>query len=233
MAIIQDISDRAFTDVGAAILVKDPSDSLYKLLLPVTNIPATGSAPETVEKTVTTEGKKSYIMGRQDSPQKELTFYAHRDNFLRLNAAKGETKEFLQVNPDGTGFLFRGQLSYYQDEVSVGNNIEGKAVITVTSSTEEPVNNVLDLIKPTALFVTEIPDTKIIEGTGTYELSITSDPDDATITVSSDTTGVATATFAQGKLTITGVATGSSIVTINVAKSGYASNFATILVIVK
>ena len=46
MAIIQDISDRAFTDVGAAILVKDPSDSLYKLLLPVTNIPATGSSPE-------------------------------------------------------------------------------------------------------------------------------------------------------------------------------------------
>lgn len=233
MAIIQDISDRAFTDVGAAILVKDPSDSLYKLLLPVTNIPATGSAPETVEKTVTTEGKKSYIMGRQDSPQKELTFYAHRDNFLRLNAAKGETKEFLQVNPDGTGFLFRGQLSYYQDEVSVGNNIEGKAVITVTSSTEEPVNNVLDLIKPTALFVTEIPDTKILTGTESYELSITTDPSDATVTVSSDTAGVATATFAQGKLTITGVAKGSAIVTINVAKTGYANNFATILVIVK
>lgn len=233
MAIIQDISDRAFTDVGAAILVKDPSDSLYKLLLPVTNIPATGSAPETVEKTVTTEGKKSYIMGRQDSPQKELTFYAHRDNFLRLNAAKGETKEFLQVNPDGTGFLFRGQLSYYQDEVSVGNNIEGKAVITVTSSTEEPVNNVLDLIKPTALFVTEIPDTKILTGTESYELAITTDPADATVTVTSDTTGVATATYTDGKLTITGVAAGSAIVTINVAKTGYANNFATILVIVK
>ena len=233
MAIIQDISDRAFTDVGAAILVKDNSDNLFKLLLPVTNIPATGSAPETVEKTVTTEGKKSYIMGRQDSPQKELTFYAHRDNFLRLNAAKGETKEFLQVNPDGTGFLFRGQLSYYQDEVSVGNNIEGKAVITVTSSTEEPVNNVLDLIKPTALFVTEIPDTKILTGTESYELAITTDPSDATVTVSSDTTGVATATYTDGKLTITGVAKGSSIVTINVAKTGYANNFATILVIVK
>lgn len=233
MAIIQDISDRAFTDVGAAILVKDNSDNLFKLLLPVTNIPATGSAPETVEKTVTTEGKKSYIMGRQDSPQKELTFYAHRDNFLRLNAAKGETKEFLQVNPDGTGFLFRGQLSYYQDEVSVGNNIEGKAVITVTSSTEEPVNNVLDLIKPTALFVTEIPDTKILTGTESYELAITTDPADATVTVSSDTVGVATATYENGKLTITGVAAGSAIVTINVAKSGYASNFATILVIVK
>ncbi len=233
MAIIQDISDRAFTDVGAAILVKDNSDNLYNLLLPVTNIPATGSAPETVEKTVTTEGKKSYIMGRQDSPQKELTFYAHRDNFLRLNAAKGETKEFLQVNPDGTGFLFRGQLSYYQDEVSVGNNIEGKAVITVTSSTEEPVNNVLDLIKPTALFVTEIPDTKILTGTESYELAITTDPSDATVTVSSDTTGVATATYTDGKLTITGVAKGSAIVTINVAKTGYANNFATILVIVK
>lgn len=231
--IIQEISDRAFSDVGSAIMIKDLVDGLYSLFLPVTNIPATGSAPETVEKTVTTEGTKSYIMGRQDSPQKELTFYAHRDNFIRLKNAKGQTREFLQVNPDGTGFLFRGQISFYQDEVSVGSNITGKAVITVTGSTEEPVDNVMDLIKPTALFNGEIADTVVLKGTEKKEMQIVADPEGATVTAESDTTGVATATYTEGKLTVTGVKKGSSIVTLKVTQTGYADNFTTILVIVE
>ena len=231
--IIQEISDRAFSDVGSAIMIKDLVDGLYSLFLPVTNIPATGSAPETVEKTVTTEGTKSYIMGRQDSPQKELTFYAHRDNFIRLKNAKGQTREFLQVNPDGTGFLFRGQISFYQDEVSVGSNITGKAVITVTGSTEEPVDNVMDLIKPTALFNGEVADTVVLKGTEKKEMQIVADPEGATVTAESDTTGVATATYESGKLTVTGVKKGSSIVTLTVKQTGYADNFTTILVIVE
>ena len=57
------------------------SNGKYHFALPVTNMPATGSAPDQQEKTVTTDQKKTYIASRQDNPQKEFTFYAHRDNF--------------------------------------------------------------------------------------------------------------------------------------------------------
>ena len=232
MNIVQKYTDRAYTDIGAAVFDKK-SNGKFSLFIPVTNIPATGSAPDQQEKTVTTDVVKTYIQGRQDTPQKEFTFYAHRDNFNILKEASNKEKEFLQINPDGTGWKYNGFVSFYQDEVSVGNNIEGKFVLTVTDREELPLNDVRDLIEDTAVIASVLDDSAEITGTGTKEINVVTTPADATITATSSSDDVATVAVADKKITITGVKKGYAIITLVVANTGYASQTRTIAVEVK
>lgn len=234
MPIVKDIPDkRAAIDIGCAIFVKRAGESKYHLWLPVSNIPATGSAPEQIETTVTTARKKTYISGRQDSPQMEATFNAHRDNFKVLNGDMNKQLDFLLVNSDGTGFKFSGYVSYYQDEISVGNALTGKAVITVSSSEEKARLNVLDLIEDTVTYTAVVPEFVEVTGTGTTTFKVETDPLDATVAVASETTSVATATVSSGTVTITGVTAGSTIVTLTATKTGFANGITTVLVNVK
>lgn len=229
--LIKQIDDtRAMTDIGSAIFAKRAGQSKYSLWLPVTNIPATGSAPEQVDTTVTTSRKKTYTQGRQDNPQKELTFWAHRNNFMTLKEDYNKQLDFLQINPDGTGWAFQGFVSFYQDEISVGSNLTGKSTITVSSSEELPRDNVSDIIEETVTFISAVPSDVTINGTGKYELNIITDPADATLEATSLTPSVATATISTNKLTITGVVKGSTLVKIEATKSDCASGITYILV---
>lgn len=232
MSIVQKYTDRAYTDIGAALFDKK-ANGKFSLFVPVTNIPATGAAPDQQEKTVTTDVVKTYIQGRQDTPQKEFTFYAHRDNFNILKEAYNKEKEFLQINPDGTGWKYNGFVSFYQDEVSVGNNIEGKFVLTVTDREDLPLNDVRDLIEDTAIISSILPDTISIEGTGNEKISVVTMPTEATVTAKSDATGVATVSVSDKEITVTGVAAGHTIVTITTTADNYATQNRTILVDVK
>lgn len=227
--IVQKYTDRAYTDIGAAVFIKR-ANGKYSLFVPVTNIPATGAAPDQQEKTVTTDVVKTYIQGRQDTPQKEFTCFAHRDNFNELKAAYNKENEFLQINPDGTGWKFSGFVSFYQDEVSVGNNLEAKYVVTVTDREELPLNDVRDLIEDTAVIASIIPDTIEISGTGTNEFNVVTLPSTATVTAASDAATVATVAYSAGKVTVTGVADGNCIITLTTSATNYAAQKRTILV---
>lgn len=218
--LVKNIDDtRAMTDIGAAIFAKRAGETKYSLWMAVTNIPATGSAPEQVETTVTTSRKKTYTFGRQDNPQKECTFMAHRDNFMVLKEDYNKQLDFLQVNPDGTGWAFQGFVSFYQDEISVGSNLTGKAVITVSSSEELPRENVSDIIQETVTFVSAVPADVTIKGTDTYKLNVVTDPSDATLTGTSLTESVATVQVSDKEVTITGVAKGSCLIKLEASKT--------------
>lgn len=232
--IVKAIDDnRAYSDIGSAIFVKRVGETKYSLWLCVTDIPATGSAPDQIEKTVTTSRVKNYTFGRKDSAQKEFTFMAHRDNFMILKGDYNKQLDFLQVNPDGTGWKFQGYVSFYQDAVALGSNITGKGVITVSHADDLPVDDVTDIIQESVIFAGVVPDRVELTGTGTAEIVIATDPVDATVSVASATTSVATASYATGKVTITGVASGSSIVTITATKTNCATAKTHVLVVVK
>lgn len=233
--IVKEINDtRAMTDIGAAIFVKRGGATKYSLWLTTTNIPATGSAPEQVETTVNTSRKKTYTYGRQDTPQKECTFMAHRDNFEILRKDYNKQLDFLQINPDGTGWKFSGFVSYYQDEVSTGSNLTGKAVITVTNSEEQPTINVVDIIEETVTFLSSVPDIVEITTSGEETINIVTDPADATLSVTSDADTVATATVSDKTVKIAGkTSEGSAIITITAKKANCADGVTHILVIVK
>ena len=234
MPLVKKIDDlRAYSDIGSAIFVKRAGQSKYSLWLCVTNVPATGSAPDTLETTVTTSRSKNYVFGRKDNAQKECTFMAHRDNFMILKGDYNKKLDFLQVNPDGTGWKFQGYVSFYQDEISLGGALTGKAVITVSSADELPVDDVTDIIEETVTFISAIDDIVEVAPEGTKEIVVETDPSDATVTVQSLTTGVATATYSNGKVTITGVSAGSSLIRITASKTNCANGVTYVLAIVK
>ena len=227
------VDNRAMSDIGAAIYVKRGGDDKYHLWLPLTNIPATGSTNETIDTTVTTARTTTSVAGRQTAGQKECTFMAHRDNFMVLRNDNRKTLDFLQVNPDGTGYKFQGMVTFYQDEITVGGNLTGKAIITVSKSEELPVTNVMDIIKDTVIFASAVPAVVYISGTGSESINLESDPAEATLTAESDTAGVATAEITGKVLKITGVKAGSAIIKVTAKQSDCADGNTYILVVVE
>lgn len=225
--------NRALSDIGSAIFVRRGGDTKYHLWLPATNLPATGSEPETMDTTVTTSRVKTSIPGRIDPGQKTITFMAHRDNWMILKRDHRKVLDFLHVNPDGTGFKFQAKVTSFQDETSVGGNLTGSAVLTVTSADELPIDNVADLLQESVTFVSAIPAIVSLKGTGKESINVDTDPADATISVTSDTEGVCTVKATGKVIEITGVAEGSALVKVTATQADCADGETYILVIVK
>ena len=226
------IEDRALSEHRGSGIFSKKSNGKYSLFLPVTGTGENGSAPAQLDKTVIGNPQSTSVEGRTENPQKTLPFYAHRDNIAILEEAKGKPQECLRVLPDFTAMKYSGTVNYRLTNTDVGGLEQGEMTITPTSK-DEYVENCYELLEDTALIVNSIPETVTIEGTGTYEINVTTNPSEATIEVKSDTEGVATATANSKKVTITGVAEGSAIVKITTKATGYQSFTRTVLVIVK
>lgn len=225
------IEDRALSEHRGSALLMKKANGKYSILLPVTGTGENGSTPAQLDKTAIGNAQATSVEGRQENPQKTIPFFTHRDNINVLEEIKGETHDFLRLLPDFTGFKYSGQVSYMANNTDVGSLEQGQITITPTTS-DEYVENCYDLVEDTVVFTSAIDEVVQISGTGTKEITLSTNPSDATITAVSDTTGVATATISNKTVTLTGVADGSAIVTLTATKSGYASFKRTILVLV-
>lgn len=114
------------------MFVKATEDGKYEELVEIKNVPASGSDPETMEVTTLKDARKSYIMGRQDSPQQAFTFNRTAENYASVLAVcDGTEKDFLVVFSDGTGTYIRGSASAYKNEITV-NSVQ-EATLTITA----------------------------------------------------------------------------------------------------
>ena len=225
------IEDRALSEHRGSGLFVKKANGKYSILLPITGTGENGSAPAQLDKTAIGNPQATSVEGRTENPQKSIPFFAHRDNIKILEEIKGKPQEFIRLLPDFTGFKYSGTVNYMITNTDVGGLEQGEITIT-PSSKDEYVENCYDLIEDTAIIVNSIDEVVNIKGTGTYEINVSTNPSDATIEAESDTTGTATAQVADKKVTITGVASGSAIITITVQKDGYASFSRSVLVIV-
>ena len=226
------IEDRALSEHrGSALLMKKASGK-YSILLPLEGTGENGSAPNQLDKTAIGNRQATSVEGRTENPQKQMPFFAHRDNINILEDIKGENHEFLRLLTDFTGFKYSGTINYMLNNTDVGSLEQGQITITPTSS-DEYVENCYSLIEDTVVFTNSIDEVVTLTGTASKSITLSPNPADATLSVQSSTTGVATAAIATKVLTITGVAAGTSIVTITASKTNYATFKRTILVIVK
>ena len=225
------IEDRALSEHRGSALLMKKANGKYSILLPVEGTGENGATPNQLDKTAIGNKQKTSVEGRQDNPQKTLPFFTHRDNINILESIAGETHDFLRLLPDFTGFKYSGTVSYMANNTDIDGLEQGQLTITPTSS-DEYIENCYDLVEDTVVFTSSIDEVVEISGTGTKEIMLSTNPADATITASSETPATATASMSEKKLTITGVANGSTIVTVNATKAGYASFKRTILVIV-
>jgi hypothetical protein len=226
------IEDRALSEHRGSALLMKKANGKYSILLPIEGTGENGSAPNQLDKTAIGNRQSTSVEGRTENPQKQMPFFAHRDNINILEEIKGENHEFLRLLPDFTGFKYSGTINYMLNNTDVGSLEQGQITITPTSS-DEYVEDCYNIVEDTVVFTNSIDEVVTIEGTGTKEITMSTNPADATIAAVSSTTGTATASVSGKTLTITGVAAGTSIVTLTASKAGYASFKRTILVVVK
>lgn len=226
------VIDRALSEHKGSCIMNKKENGKYSLFIPVTNTGELGSAPEQIEKTVIGNMAKSYVQGRKDSPQQSLTYYVHRDNLRLLAKYKGTTQDFLRVFPDFSAVKYSGQIDSTFSDTALGSAEQGAITVTITVP-EEIVDDCYDIIEDTAIFTNDIPEAIQLVGTASQKINVSTNPGDATVVAKSETESVATANFADGVVTITGVKEGSAIVELTVSKEGYASWTRTIHVVVK
>lgn len=226
------VEDRALSEHRGSALLMKKANGKYSILLPIEGTGENGSAPNQLDKTAIGNPQATSVEGRTENPQKQMPFFAHRDNINILEEIKGENHEFLRLLPDFTGFKYSGTINYMLNNTDVGSLEQGQITITPTSK-DEYVENCYALVEDTVIYTNSIDEVVTLEGTATKEITLSTNPADATVTAVSGTTATATASISGKTLTITGVAAGTSIVTLTASKSGYASFNRTILVIVK
>ena len=231
------IEDRALSEHEGSGIYSKKSNGKYSLFLPVTGTGENGATPAQLDKTAVGNKQATSVEGRQENPQKTLPFFAHRDNINVLESVKGQVIDFMRVLPDMTAFKYSGKVSYKLNNTDVGALEQGEMTITPETS-DEYVENCFDLIEDTVVYTSAIDDKVKIGHTGadaTKTIALATNPSDATITATSDTTGVATVAYttSTNSITITGVASGSAVIKLVASKSGYASFTRTILVVVE
>ena len=225
--------ERNYTDVGfiskGALLMVQDTDGKYKMLIPVVDMPETKSAPATVEKTVLSDGSVTETQGLQSNSQKAYTFNYHRDNLRALNKYANKQMRFLEVNPDHTGERFVGTMVYGRSAMSVNGVVQGQMFVTVNEADDLPLDDVRDITKKTAIITTPLNEV-VLSKTGTHETMIETLPATATVTATSSSDSVATASIAEGKLSIKAVAEGNAIIELKVSATGEADSYRTIVV---
>ena len=232
METLNSIVDRALSEHLGAGLFSKKSNGKYSLFMPLTGTGENGSTPDQLEKTVIGNESKTYVRGRADNPQITIPFYAHRDNYRILEAAKKTPQEFLRVNPDMTGIKYSGEVDYSTDNTDVGSLIQGTLTITVNRY-DGFVDNVSDIIENTAIITNTIPERVKVTTTGTGNtatVKVETAPASATVSATSETTSVATVSVSTNTVTITGVAAGTAIVEIATSATGCAGFKRTLIV---
>lgn len=225
------VIDRALSEHKGSCIMNKKENGKYSLFIPVTNLGELGSAPEQIEKTVIGNMAKSYIQGRKDSPQQSLTYYVHRDNLRLLEKYKGTTQDFLRVFPDFSAVKYSGQIDMTISDTGLNSAEQGTISVTITVP-EEIVDDCYDLIEDTAIFTNDIPEALKLASSETKKINVTTNPADATVSVKSETEGVATATYDAGVVTISAVSAGSCIISLTTEKEGFARWTRTIHVVV-
>ena len=219
---------RPVSGYGGALCYVDPSNSedadlKYHILIPLESLPSVTGSTDSFEYDLLNSPSKGKVQGKGSLEDTDLEFLWHRDNVRRLENLQGRSIDFMIVYPDFTARKFTGTIKVRPNEIS---NDVAKGTITITpiTASETTILDCRSELKDTVAITSNIDDYVDLKGTNDQVIAVSTDPSDATITVTIDKSSVATVSaFAEGKFTITGVAKGYAMVTIKASKLGMAS----------
>lgn len=228
----RDYNNLGVISAGSALFVYNDTLGKFEILVPTRTIPAGPGAPETIENALLTVSVNGQVEGKSSVQQKEYTINWNRDNIRRLNKYKGKQIRFLEVyGEEFTGAMFNGTISFSNSELSDNTLMEGSIYLTVTEDLGL-VDDVRDIIVKTAVINTPLPEITLV-GTGNVVINLDTTPN-ATVTATSESTSIATATLGTGenagKLTVTGVAQGHTIIDLKATATGEAESHKTFMV---
>lgn len=148
---IDDAAKIATTDVGTLLLQAAAPGGVapktgYKWLCGVTATPSKATSPEKLEATELHHLKKRYEKGREDSSDVEYEIQHTAEKATKLRGLKG-TNAFLEIFPEGDGYLIVGESQYDSDGVGLNSIHKGKLSIVPQSMEYLGVEEVAALVK--------------------------------------------------------------------------------------
>lgn len=214
---------------GSGYYIWDEKLNKFKLAFVSEEVSTPTGDVDEIEYNPTTSTTATKIAGGEKLNAIEIPIPAHRDNYDFVEAQNRKTSKWMSTYGDGIGKIFYATLTY-KDGTRKNGEIALLTVKLTPTSKPEYVRITKPLIIPTAKF--EDMETNIILPTKTskVELSIPVYPTNAKVSAISENTGICTATYANNKLTITGVSEGYTIISLETSLEGYASMKRTILV---
>lgn len=222
--------------LGTAFCIMKPNETKYHIVAAVESMPAVFGSPENITFSSTTNMAVTNVQGKNTTENVTVNIPYNLDNIELMDEIVGTKCKFAYIDlEDFSGQEFVATPSYHMAEVGTTSIKTIVLDLTVEDAKAKITQDLYDLFQDTISFESTIPGNIVLEGTGKAEFIIATTPTSANITAESSATGVATASFTSGKLTITGVKAGSTIVTIKAVDStnAYASNSRRIKVIVE
>lgn len=224
---------RARKGMGSALYTDFFStDEKFEFLIPTVETPFIGSDVSEIEVKVSCSSVVTKLPGVETLNAAETNVYMHRDCIRRLEKLNGKTINLISMGSDFTGYRYSAAVSYTPSNAAMDDAWQGTVKLTPTSKPVY-VDNCYSLLRPTAFFDCDIDSVVELDKTnGTYSINVITKPTSATVKAKTEDEKIATAAIAENKLTITGVAEGSVVITLTTELEGYASWETTILVIV-
>lgn len=211
------------------------TDGKFSLLIPTVETPFIGSEVGEVEIKVSSSDTVSKIEGVETLNAAETTVYMHRDTIRKLEKVNKKTINIISMSGDFTGYKSSVTVSYTPSNATLDDAWQGTLKLTPVSAPVY-IDNCYGLLIPTAHFISAIQspigiDGEVVVGK-TKTLTVSTKPSEATVTVKSEDTAIATVAVVDGVVTITGVKAGSTVITLTTELEGYESWETTTVVIV-
>lgn len=172
---------RAINNYGSLLLVKEASEQLYSLLLPLETTPSVFGSVDTFDFDLLSSKTKGKVEGKETLDSKDVEFMWHRDNLYRLEGLVGKMLDFLVIKKDFSGYAFSGTIRIRPNDNSAEIS-KGTFTITPISAVPTPILDCRDLYKDTVVFANTIPDTLTIGSTDEV-VSIATSPAGETVTI--------------------------------------------------
>lgn len=132
---------KAVTDIGTILTAAQISgdtipETGFKNLVGIRSTPAKGEAPEQLDATELHDTENVGVPGRKSIPALEYTFNFTKANSAKLQEFEGKRAAFLEVLPEGNGFLVVGVMNYWSNGVGLNSVHEGTINIIAESIQE-------------------------------------------------------------------------------------------------
>ena len=235
---------------GATITVASKDSTVADVSVVGNKLSVAGVAKGSTEITVTarkdgyTDGTATFWVTVTEAEVPDTIIIQSIDDIADLKVGSS-TEIALTVDPDDATITAVSEntavatVTVSGQALRVTGVAKGSAEITVTAKKDSYTDGtatfwvtVTEAEVPDTIIIQSIDDIADLKVGSSTEIALTVDPDDATITAVSENTAVATVTVSGQALRVTGVASGSTEITITAQKSGYADGVATFQVTV-
>lgn len=166
---------RIQTGYSTMLMVKEPGDTLYSLLVTSESVPTVFGTPDTFEYDLLQCSSKGATIGKDTVENAEMEVFWHRDNILRIEALQNRVLDFLVFYPDYSARTFSATIRFRPNEATA-ENLKGTMSIIPIKINTETILDARDLIKLTVCFANTIPNAVTVTSATSTVLPIETSP---------------------------------------------------------